>query len=521
MASSSSRPGLIGSLIQTLSDASAHFRDGLIHLTSGVAIDIAKPAILGLLSSIEVGTLILIDEHHQERHVFGRPPESPSLHTNTAAAVNGNSGSVHADRTANPAVTLTVTSPRFYLRLLLFADMGFAESCLLNEVTCSDLTAFFRLFIFNRARLNNGSTGRLSSKLSNTALSLLLFGSSSGIMSKVWRRSKESNTVEQALLNASAHYDLGNALFAAFLSPDMTYSCPIWAPLPPRSSSSGSITDDGGRSGKNHEEETLEAAQFRKIHHIIASARIKRSDHVLEIGTGWGSFAIEAVKTTGCRVTTVTLSKEQKAWAEEAIRREGLEDKIQVLLLDYRAIPAVPGGYDKIVSIEMVEAVGKEHLGTYFGVVNRLLKKEGGIAVVQCITIPEGRQAAYEEREDFINRYIFPGGYLPSTTQLLDHITSESNGTLIVESVANIGGHYARTLRLWRERFLANYDAKIRRALVEKHPDTRKEELDVFRRKWEYYFSYCEAGFMTKTLGDVIITFGREGAMELMEGIPL
>ncbi|KAL2190517.1 cyclopropane-fatty-acyl-phospholipid synthase [Thermothelomyces heterothallicus CBS 203.75] len=484
---------------------SANLRDKLIHLTYGPAIAIAKPAILSLLSSIEVGTLILIDDHHRERHVFGRPLESPDLDKNTASVPNGNSRSF-ADGHANPAVTLTVTSPNFYLRLLLLADMGFAESYLLREVVCSDLTAFFRLFILNRARLNNGST-RPSSPLLSTALSLLLLllGCSSGITGRTMTTRARSNTAETALLNASAHYDLGNALFAAFLSADMTYSCPVWAPLPRRSNS----------------EETLEAAQFRKIHRVIASARIKRGDHVLEIGTGWGSFAIEAVKTTGCRVTTATLSREQKAWVEERVRREGLGDKVDVLLLDYRAIPAVPGGYDKIVSIEMVEAVGKEHLGAYFGVVHRLLKREGGIAVLQCITMPEGRQAAYEEREDFINRYIFPGGYLPSITQLLDHITAESNGTLIVESVANIGGHYARTLRLWRERFLANYDAKIRQVLAAKHPDTREEELDVFRRKWEYYFSYCEAGFLTKTLGDVIITVGREGAMELMEDIPL
>ncbi|AEO60539.1 hypothetical protein MYCTH_2309808 [Thermothelomyces thermophilus ATCC 42464] len=278
--------------------------------------------------------------------------------------------------------------------------MGFAQSYLLREVVCSDLTAFFRLFILNRARLNNGSA-RPSSPFLSTALSLLLLGCSSGIPGRTMMTRARSNTAETALLNASAHYDLGNALFAAFLSADMTYSCPVWAPLPRRGNS---VADDDDRNDNGEEEtdeeETLEAAQLRKIHRVIASARIKRGDHVLEIGTGWGSFAIEAVKTTGCRVTTVTLSREQKAWVEERVRREGLGCKVDVLLLDYRAIPAVPGGYDKIVSIEMVEAVGKDHLAAYFGVVHRLLKREGGIAVLQCITMPEGRQAAYEEREE-------------------------------------------------------------------------------------------------------------------------
>ncbi|KAL2169809.1 hypothetical protein VTG60DRAFT_5628 [Thermothelomyces hinnuleus] len=396
MASSSSRPGLIGYLLHALSDVSANLRDKLIHLTSGPAIDIAKPAILSLLSSIEVGTLILIDEHHRERHVFGRPLESLDLNKNTASVPNGNSRP-YAHGHANPPVTLTVTSPNFYLRLFLLADMGFAQSYLLREVVCSDLTSFFRLFILNRARLNNGST-RLSSLLFSTALAPIL-GYSSGIRGRTMTTRARSNTAETALLNASAHYDLGNALFAAFLSADMTYSCPIWAPLPRRSNSVADDRNDNGDE-ETDEEETLEAAQFRKIHRVVASARIKRGDHVLEIGTGWGSFAIEAVKTTGCRVTTVTLSREQKAWVEERVRREGLEDKVEVLLLDYRAIPAVPGGYDKIVSIEMVEAVGKEHLGAYFAVVHRLLKREGGIAVVQCITMPEGRQASYEEREE-------------------------------------------------------------------------------------------------------------------------
>ncbi|KAK4140843.1 Mycolic acid cyclopropane synthetase-domain-containing protein [Dichotomopilus funicola] len=490
--------------LRLIAHGASLLRDGFnsVLTLNPVAAAIARPAVLALLSSSEVGTLVLVDEVYGERLVLGQPlvethtDESTETTTTKTATRHGQSP---------PIATLTITSPSFYPRLLLLADMGFAEAYLLSEVRCADLTAFFRLFILNRDRLHNGST-MWSSLLSGTL----------GAISKplLWLGvGGRSNTVETALLNAQAHYDLSNDLFAAFLSPDMTYSCPIWT-----TTADETIPDV----------ESLESAQLRKIHTIIAAARIKSTDHVLEIGTGWGSFAIEAVRLTGCRVTSVTLSREQKALAEEKIREEGMEGRIRVLLVDYRAVRGPryyyegdEGTYDKIVSIEMLEAVGKDFLGVYFAQVDKLLKKDGGIAVFQCITLPEGRQAAYSAGEDFINRYIFPGGYLPSTTQLIDHITAASHGTLIVESVNNIGGHYARTLRLWREEFLANFNAVVRPALKREHPLMSDEEIEVFRRKWEYYFSYCEAGFATKTLGDVIITVGREGAMELMEGIPL
>ncbi len=324
----------------------------------GVAI--ARPAILSLFASIEIGTLELVDEPSGEHHVFGRAlAPSPANH---------------------PHATLIITSPTFYLRLLLLADMGFAASYLLHEVRCPDLTAFFRLFVLNRARLNNGSTWSSS----------LLTGTLSSLFSVLLRLEigGPTNTMSNAHLNAAAHYDLGNDMFAAFLSRDMTYSCPIWATTTHRELKGG--------DRQKLEKEELEAAQIRKLRRVIDAARIKATDHVLEIGAGWGSFAIEAVRQTGCRVTTVTLSQEQKAWAEEKVRREGLEGSVEVLLVDYRAVPEVERGYDKIVSIEMLEAVGRGYLGTYFARVERLLKRDGGVAVFQCITLPEGRQRAYE-----------------------------------------------------------------------------------------------------------------------------
>lgn len=215
-----------------------------------------------------------------------------------------------------------------------------------------------QLFILNREDLSNGST--ITSTISTNIAGL----------------ARATNTLSNSRLNIAAHYDISNDMFAAFLSPDMTYSCPIWLP----------------KSSSLSSNETLEAAQMRKLDRFINNAHIKAGDHVLEIGTGWGSFAIRAVQTTGCRVTSLTLSTEQKELAEERIRDAGFEDRIEVLLCDYRALPPPQNGrgaYDKIISIEMLEAVGKEFLATYFECVNRLLKKDGGIAVFQCITMPE------------------------------------------------------------------------------------------------------------------------------------
>jgi cyclopropane-fatty-acyl-phospholipid synthase len=241
---------------------------------------------------------------------------------------------------------------------------------MLAEVSCPDLTGFFTVFLLNRSALADGTT--LTSSLSSSLTYI----------------ASRTNTLANARLNISAHYDISNAMFAAFLSPDMTYSCPIWS-----SKRRSQITLDplSGRKIAAWETETLEEAQMTKLDRFINNAHIKSTDHVLEIGTGWGSFAIRAVQTTGCRVTSLTLSKEQKTLAEERIAEARLTDRIEVLLCDYRAlpIPRTGGRYDKVVSIEMLEAVGKEFLATYFECVDKLLKADGGVAVFQCITMPE------------------------------------------------------------------------------------------------------------------------------------
>jgi cyclopropane-fatty-acyl-phospholipid synthase len=210
--------------------------------------------------------------------------------------------------------------------------------------------------------------------------------------------------------------------------------------------------------------------------------------------------------------------------AEERIRDAGLSDRIAVQLCDYRNLD-IPssGAYDKIVSIEMLEAVGREYLETYFKCINKLLKKEGGMACFQCITMPEARYDAYAKSDDFIRRYIFPGGHLPTVTQLVNSITNGSSGALVVDNVENIGPHYAKALRLWREEFLEKWESDIKGQLVAEKMNVGMdaEDAEVFKRKWDYYFRYSEAGFATKTLGDVIITVGREGALQMMEEVPL
>lgn len=259
-------------------------------------------------------------------------------------------------------------------------------------------------------------------------------------------------------------------MFEAFLSEDLTYSCPIWA-----------NTND-----PKSVDQTLESAQSTKLQYFIDQARIKSTDHVLEIGTGWGSFAIAAVKATGCRVTSLTLSREQKELADDRIGAAGCTENIEVLLCDYRALPMPnEGPYDKVVSIEMLEAVGREYLELYFNCVHKLLKPVGGIAVFQCITMPEARYEGYAKGEDFIRKYIFPGGHLPTVSQLTASIEKGSSGQLVIDALYNIGGHYAKTLRLWREKFEHNFDSIIRPALLSEHRGMTHKDAELFKRKWQ------------------------------------
>lgn len=408
----------------------------------------------------------------------------------------------------SPTPCIMVHDDVFWLRVVVFGDIGFAESYMLHEISTTNLTAVFEFFIRNSKAVNQTATSGLLSSISGRITQAI-----------PW---KVMNDVSTAHLNATAHYSLSNDMFEAFLSPDMTYSAPLWLP----SSDPRSAT------------ETLEEAQQRKLQYAISATKIRETDHVLEIGTGWGSFSILAARTTGCRVTTVTASGEQKKLAEQRIRAAGLEGRIVVLQADYRELEQL-APFDKIVSIEMIEHVGHDFLDTYFACVDRYLKADGGIGYFQCITIPETRYERYVKSEDFIKKYIFPGGHLPTVSGLVRSIDRGSKGNLIVEEIKSVGGHYSKALRCWKEKFEQNFEECIVHALHKSHPKMTRGDMEVFKRKWEvsrnseqipryqrlttcatqYYFCYCEAGFNTKALGDVGITVGRENCVALLEDI--
>jgi cyclopropane-fatty-acyl-phospholipid synthase len=239
-------------------------------------------------------------------------------------------------------------------------------------------------------------------------------------------------------------------------------------------------------TGGRGDGDPLTTAQLAKIGRLLDKAKIGPDDHVLEIGCGWGAFAIEAVRRTGCRVTGITVSAEQLALARERVAAAGLTDRIRIELCDYRQ---VQGSFTRIVSIEMLEAVGHEYLGAYFAALDRALAP-GGRGAVQVITIPDARYAPYRRTSDFIRKHIFPGGHLPCLAALREAAARRSR--LEIREVENIGTHYAPTLRLWRQRLLANADAARDLGFD-----------DVFLRKWEFYFAYCEAAFAERLVDDL------------------
>ncbi|KIS70920.1 uncharacterized protein UMAG_11249 [Mycosarcoma maydis] len=461
---------------------------------------IARSSVLALFSKLTVGQLEvrLLDG---TVHRFGDPTLVKSKQHNHQEAkskcafsgsITGTAGSASA-----PHAILIVKCDTFWTRMFFGADLGFAEAYMIGDVDTPDLGAVFDLFILNRASLSN---------LESISVASTLISSAQGLLNK-----RYANTKVGSLRNIGAHYDISNTMYKAFLSRDMTYSCAVFDTLD--ADVSGPLLDR-----LNQQTRALEEAQQNKLRLIIKRANIRRGDRVLEIGTGWGSFAMEAVRMTGCTVDSVTLSVEQKALAEQRIAAAGMQANIKVHLMDYRDFPSSwTDRFDRVCSIEMLEAVGIEFLPTYFGCVDRVLKRQGGVAVFQCITMPESRAQAYYKGVDFIRKWIFPGGVLPSVTSLVNGATDGSNGNLVLDTLVSIGPHYARTLREWKLRFQANFDPIIRPALLRDHDEisrlpaeARQKEVDVFRRKWIYYFVYCEVGFTHRVINDHILAFTRE-----------
>ena len=265
-------------------------------------------------------------------------------------------------------------------------------------------------------------------------------------------------------VNIAAHYDLGNDFYALFLDETLTYSCGIF----------------------EREESTLKDASIAKYDRICRKLALSSGDHVLEIGTGWGGFAMYAAQNYGCRITTTTISQQQYEMAKERIEKAGLSDQITLLFKDYRDLE---GKYDKAVSIEMIEAVGHHYFDTFFRCCSERLK-EDGMMLLQAITITDRLFYRHKKEVDFIKRYIFPGSCIPSIAAMADAIARVSD--LRIFHLEDITPHYARTLRAWRERFFEN---------IEKVRDLGFG--DTFIRMWEYYLCYCEGAFMERYLGDV------------------
>jgi cyclopropane-fatty-acyl-phospholipid synthase len=351
------------------------------------------------------------------------------------------------------AARLTVRRPEFWRRVALGGSVGAGESWADGDWEADDLTAVVRLLARNRGALS-GLDGGLA----------WLRRPAAGLFAML-----RSNTRSGARRNIADHYDLGNDFFALMLDPTMTYSSAVFDP-------------PGA---------TLEEASRRKLDLLCQKLALGPADHLLEIGSGWGSMAIHAASRTGCRVTTTTISRAQHELATERVARAGLAGRVTVLLEDYRDLT---GRYDKAVSVEMIEAIGAEQYPTFFErCADRLVP--GGRLVVQAITIADQEYERARREVDFIKRHIFPGGCIPSVTALLDAATAASD--LRLRHLEDFTLHYARTLAAWRENLAARREA-VARLTTER-----------FRRLWDFYLCYCEGSFAEGYAGLVQLVFDR------------
>ena len=346
-----------------------------------------------------------------------------------------------------PRATIEVVSPRFYRRTLLGGDLGFAESYAKSEWFTDNLTNLISILILNKEKLSGLNIG---------------WNFMTKIFARIghWRR---RNTLSGSKRNIQEHYDLSNEMFMTFLDKTMTYSCGFF----------------------ENKKDSLYQAQINKIDKILDKVNLEAGDHLLEIGSGWGALAKRAVRRTGCKVTTITLSERQYTYVKKLIKEEKLEDNINIELMDFRKME---GAYDKIVSVEMIEAIGFDLFNPYFAKIESLMKP-GGRAAIQAITYPDENYDIYRKGCDFIQKFIFPGSLLPSVAAMKNSVRLTE---MEVEDLERIGPHYATTLSLWNKNFNENIE------------DIKKLGFDqYFINLWNYYFSYCEAGFANGTIDDV------------------
>lgn len=341
-----------------------------------------------------------------------------------------------------------------YQRLLFGGSVASGETYSEGLWTTPNLTNVIRIFARNLPVLDNWE-----SKMEWLAFPI-----------RKIKHLANKNSTQGAKKNIAAHYDLGNKLYTRFLDDSMMYSAAIYP------------TKDT----------TLAEAQNIKLKAICDKLQLVPEDHLIEIGTGWGGLAVFAAKHYGCRVTTTTISEEQYQYAQDLVVKEGLQDKITLLKKDYRLLE---GKFDKLVSIEMIEAVGKEYLPTFFEKCSSLLKDQG-LMVLQAITISDHRFDSYSKSVDFIQKHIFPGGFLPSQLLINQHLRKHTN--LMIRDLHDIGLDYAQTLRDWHHKLLENKEH-----LAKDGYDQR------FMNMWRYYFSYCEGGFLERTISTVQLVISK------------
>ncbi len=360
-----------------------------------------------------------------------------------------------------PRCTIKVRNGDMFKKIVRYWDVGLGEGYQAGDYEVDDLVAFISIIILNIPYLPGISGSSLEQALPGEA------EVNREASDNIALHKHRSNTLNGSRQNISFHYDLSNALYALFLDKTMAYSSAVFR-------------DD---------EESLESAQIRKFDMLCRKLELKAGDHVLEIGSGWGGFAMHAARHYGCRVTTLTLSQEQKNLAEERILAAGFESSIDVRLQDYREIT---GTFDKICSIEMFEAVGYEFFDVFFAKCREVLKPNGLMAM-QVISMPDSRFDAYRQSCDWIQKHIFPGCLLPSVYELSRAI--RNSGGLMIQHLENFDLHYARTLAEWRKTFLR------------KHDEAQALGFDeFFIRTWDYYLAYCEAAFRTRNIGLLQLT---------------
>ena len=387
---------------------------------------LAKHLLIKRLEKLQYGTITIVDGH--QTIIFGRDSENSSL--------------------PNIHVMLVVKNSQFYGEVVFGGSIGAGEAYMQDYFECDNLTNLIRLMVRNQSLLDDieSSFAKITAPIQS------------------WLHRVNKNTQSGSRRNISAHYDLGNDFFKLMLDPTMMYSAAFF----------------------ETSKQSLEQASLAKLKKICVKLDLKPTDHILEIGTGWGGFAIYAAQHYGCKITTTTISQAQYELAIQRIKDAGLGNQIEVLLSDYRDLT---GQYDKLVSIEMIEAVGHQFYDTYFEASGRLLKP-GGMMLLQAITITDQRYASAIKSVDFIQRYIFPGSCIPSVTAMLNSITKSSDMRLF--DLEDIGPHYATTLAKWRD----NFFDKITEIRQLGYPET-------FIRMWDFYLCYCEGGFEERALGDV------------------